>query len=240
MGKPVPDGNRIYVSAGNNQVFAFDKQTGAWGWQYSGGEDADLTIRGAAGISVVDSAIYTAFSNGTVVKLDKAKGIALWSQKFSSGTKYDDIDSTPVVWGGRVCVVVYGSRLVCLKTEDGATLWSAAVQAHQAPETDGETLYLGVLDGAVKAFEATTGAVRWATQVGSAAVNSPRLVGNSIFVSDEEGRLTELDAKTGQVLWHYDGAISGTFAPVVWDGESVYLFSNMGNLFRFSVGNPTP
>ncbi len=235
LGQPVSDGKFLYFTTGNNQVFALNVTDGSWAWQYSGGADPELSIRGIAGITMRGSDLYTGFSNGTVVRLDARTGQAVWTQQWKEEGRFQDIDATPVVAGGKLYTVLFGKRLLALDPLSGDTLWTAAAQAHQAPDIHGDRVYLGGLDGKLYVYDSADGVELAAVSVSTDALNQPTIVDDRIYLTDGKGQLTVYDRESLKELWRYSGSVSGYRSPaVVTATHQVFVVTNMGHLYRIS------
>lgn len=233
LGRPVRLKDQLLFTTANNQLYAVKAATGGWVWQYNGGDDPDLSIRGVAGIALNGNDAYTGFSNGSVVRLDTVTGKPVWTQRWREESRFNDVDATPVLLNDKIYVVVYGSRLLCLRAADGSLVWSAMVQAHQAPETGEGKVFIGGLDGKLRAYQAETGTLVWTKNLATGALNSPRLQGDSVVVTDGEKGLTVVDAATGETKFKYVGATTGYSAPpLVLDQGRIFAISNLGYLYR--------
>ena len=96
---------------------------------------------------------------------------------------------------------------------------------------DGDTAYVGDVDGGVTAIDVATGDVRWEIDVGSAAAGAVTSDGDRIYVAAlgsqrDAGAVVALDASDGEELWRTtDDAIgSNVFsAPVIASDAIVVL-----------------
>jgi len=121
------------------------------------------------------------------------------------------------------------------------------------PAIFGDTMIFGTWDGAVRAVDAETGALKWNTVVTTGASifgpmvdDSPVLFDNRVFIGDGSGRLHALDFHTGALLWtkvlspHPEARIFSS--PVVADGRLIVgvgsyelVFERPAYTFRGSV-----
>lgn len=234
LGKPTAAGDKLVFAAGNNQIFALRVTDGGWLWQYNGGEDPDLSIRGAAGTQVVGDRVYTGFSNGVVAALDLNSGKSLWAERYREESRFNDVDSTPVVADGAVYVVLFGARLLALDPEQGGTRWSQVVSAKDAPVVHGGRVFLAGLDGVVRTYRSTDGTPIWSQRLAETALNAPVMSGEWLVVTGTEKGLWVLDRATGEVVWSYSGLTSGSFAQPTAEGKTIFVASNLGHLLKFS------
>ena len=96
---------------------------------------------------------------------------------------------------------------------------------------DGDTAYVGDVDGGVTAIDVATGDVRWAIDVGSAIAGAVTPAGDRVYVAalgsqSDPGGVVALDPSTGDELWRTTDEAIGTnvfSTPVVSDDAIVVL-----------------
>jgi outer membrane protein assembly factor BamB len=97
------------------------------------------------------------------------------------------------------------------------TLWthrSRAGLAATAPTAAGGMVFVGGQDGAVRAFDAATGNVRWTTYTGGPITYPPTLWQSRALVGSGDGWIYCLEAATGQTLWRFRAAPADRVIPV--------------------------
>ncbi|MBS0373749.1 MAG: PQQ-like beta-propeller repeat protein [Proteobacteria bacterium] len=129
----------------------------------------------------------------------------IWTRNLGAPVSY------PLVANGRVYVATanpdgsYGNQLYALDATSGATVWGPIA----VPGTyfgsgityENGRIYLLMFDGVLHAFDATTGAPKWATQLpGYWYDATPNASGGTVFVSGNAG-LSAIDEGTGTILW---------------------------------------
>jgi polyvinyl alcohol dehydrogenase (cytochrome) len=191
-------------------------------------------------------------------------------------TTTGDVSATPAVVDGAVYFGDFGGTVWKLDAETGATIWSHSVPdytglagdyARTSPSLAGNTLVVGVIRGPnplglarpnMLGIDATTGALRWSTQIHpdpkAAMTGSPVLVGDTIITGVSannaggptatfRGAIVALDAQTGQILWRtysmpdnggvptgYAGATM--FAPPSVDESLGLVYGTFGQPYR--------
>jgi outer membrane protein assembly factor BamB len=89
-----------------------------------------------------------------------------------------------------------------LDMRDGTTLWSAPIPGGtitSAGVFENNAVFVGVR-GTVFAFDTLTGSQRWSYNTRGAITSPPMIIGNSVVVANNKGRVTRLNAQ-GQVIW---------------------------------------
>lgn len=93
--------------------------------------------------------------------------------------------------------------------------------------------------GAVRALEATTGAMKWnfPLHTGSSATGVIATAGGVVFASSADGYLIALDSKTGRELWHYQTGANTKTGPITYsvDGKQYVAISSDATLFTFAL-----
>lgn len=130
---------------------------------------------------------------------------------------------------GAVTVVATTDRELVAYGSDGDWRWHAPLSDLTVvpPVRIGDVVAVAGLDGSVAAYDVTTGAERWRTQVGI-EIRAPMVVsGDRLVVIDQLGTLTCLDA-TGARRWSTEANVAALIAVstgpspvVVVPGESV-------------------
>lgn len=72
-----------------------------------------------------------------------------------------------------------------------------------APTAAGGLIFIAGDDGLVRAFEGSTGSVRWVFRTGGPVLDSPTVWEGRVFVGSGDGFLYALDAATGGLLWRF-------------------------------------
>ncbi|NMG82604.1 MAG: PQQ-binding-like beta-propeller repeat protein [Methanosarcinales archaeon] len=88
----------------------------------------------------------------------------------------------------------------------------------------------------IHALDATTGDVKWKTNIGVvwSGKSSPAVMGNTIYVSSQDGYVYALDAATGDVKWKHFTAGGVYSSPAVLDGI-VYIGSTDSYLYALDA-----
>ncbi len=116
--------------------------------------------------------------------------------------------------------------------------WSAQIEINDssAPAVANGIVYVGSGDSRLYAFDAETGAVRWATLTGDNGVESPVTVAKGlVYAGSGHGDIFAIGAKTGIVKWAVTAVRAAPIsAPVVADGIA-YFANAAGELSAFDA-----
>ncbi|MEA4945883.1 MAG: PQQ-binding-like beta-propeller repeat protein [Propionicimonas sp.] len=151
-----------------------------------------------------------------------------------------EVDPLAVTWGARpggtptaaatmagISLVATIERHVVAYNSQGRWLWEAPLSdlAVVPPVRFGDRAVLVTLDGAVTAFELTTGTQAWRTELGAEIRSLPVAAGDRLLVGNQAGALACLDT-AGNQQWVIDAGVPRSLAvsagpdPVVVFGEN--------------------
>jgi outer membrane protein assembly factor BamB len=116
-------------------------------------------------------------------------------------------------------------------------VWQALIsEAPTGMAVENGVVYVAYEDGAVKTFDAATGALRWASKLPGRASSAPAAGSGLLLVGDQDGALHALDATDGQERWSYQTAAPIYAAPTV-TAEAVYAPSGDGSFSALAPSN---
>jgi len=157
---------------------------------------------------VVGEAVYAAASDGSVAKIDLAKGQVLWrvdaARRLQAGVGSD---------GNTTAVVTPNGEIIALD-DKGAEKWRAQASSEVLiPPAVGDGLVV-VRSGdyRVQAFDAQTGERRWSVQrpgpaLALRAVNQMVIAGGFVFTGLPGGKVMAIDTQSGAPQWEGTVAI---------------------------------
>lgn len=230
-GGRVTIGGQTVVVALDRSVVAYDAASGARLWTLP------LAVGGVEPLVplVVDSTVVVATDTQTIERVDLRTGRRRWQARLGGSASCTAMTS-PVANRLHVLVVTQDrcndsvpepARLVAISLGEGTTVWERLVagteqgEVHASPAANDDVVVVGGIGdrrSAVRdtyaAFDATTGAPRWAAQFDRAPENialritqPPRLYENAVVVVHVATVLTDIarpagiDLATGRVLW---------------------------------------
>jgi outer membrane protein assembly factor BamB len=248
---PVTDGSLVFAWFGTGQVAALDR-TGAIVWQrHLGQENGAFDIQWGHGSSPVlyrDLLILLCDqpSRSYLVALDKATGKDRWKVDRGQGrSSY----STPLIAEG-----AFGAELIVNSTErldaydpkTGAFLWhvgDASRFAVPSPVVHDGVIYAsrGYRSGPYMAIKAggrgdASKQLLWSVATGAPYVSSLLYYGGIVYMANDVGVLTAVDATSGTRVWQerVDGVFSAS--PVAGGGH-VYFVSEGGDTIVIKAGS---
>jgi len=123
--------------------------------------------------------------------------------------------------------------------------WSWAMneggQNATGPTIHDGIMFLANTSNTVQALNAKTGELLWENRLGPvatraySALRSLAVFEDKVYINATDARLYALDAKTGKVVWNYDGESQIWGSPMCIDGK-IYLGNQDGRLRIFEAG----
>jgi eukaryotic-like serine/threonine-protein kinase len=154
----------------------------------------------------------------------------------------DVIYASPVLANGLLYDITFDTgQLFALNAGTGAVVWQQTLQGQffvAAPAVVGNVLYVGVgfytpyYTGAVYAVNALNGQILWSNGNVHAVQTAPTVGNGLVYVADDFGVISALDASTGQIQWSYNtntsqgtGSAGALVNGVLYMGVSQFLFA---------------
>ncbi len=236
---PRTNGNVVAAQTVNGKLFALDAKTGEQLWFYDNPPPV-LTLRGTPSPIVIDTAIYTGFSNGRMMAFNPANGLILWEQRIASPKgrseleRMVDIHSSPIIKDGVIYVGTYQGRISALARGTGKPLWAQDGSTSENVALSGDKLFVSHADGKLVAYNSTTGEQLWSNEkMLRRLLNGPQVFGDYVAVVDFEGYMHVVNQSDGEFVARTRVDRKGARAPMLTDGETLYVYTNRGKLIAF-------
>lgn len=238
---PQTNGQVVAVQTMNGKLFVLDAKTGADLWFFENPPPV-LTLRGTAAPIVTDSAIYAGFANGRLMAFNPSNGLILWDQRMampkgrSELDRMVDIHASPVLKDGILYVATYQGRIAALARGTGASLWGQDGSTSESIAVSDDKLFVSHSDGKIIAYNLTSGEILWSNEkLLRRGLSGPQVFGKYLAVVDYKGYMHILDQATGELAarTHVDG--EGVRAPMLTDGEILYVYDNSGDITAYKA-----
>jgi outer membrane protein assembly factor BamB len=241
LAPPTLDSGIVYFETGADVVYALDAETGKQLWLYNRQVTGNLSIRASTKPVVAGEMLLVGFSDGFLVSLRKRDGGLLWERKLGRGTRFRDVDATPVVDGRDVYAASFDAALYSLKLESGEVNWTVDDGAY-TPVTLGrdrfsDRLYYSTVSGKIHAVDKRSGKVLRSFEVKKGIATQPVLYKGYMIYGESEGAFTVVDADTGALVSRFAPGAGLVSRPTVVDGTGeAFFISNGANLFALRMG----
>lgn len=242
---PVVLGGQIYAMDAAAQVTAVS-QNGDVLWRTNLTPPGERGVEGfGGGLAATESALVATTGFGEVVRLDPATGAVLWRAE-AEGT----FRAAPTIADDKVVAVARGDLAYGVELDTGMIAWrvegtgeGAGLVGGSSPAVRGPLAVLPFQSGEVRAILTRNGLTVWTAAVtggrrdlARARINDisgdPVIDNDTVYVSNQAGRLVALDRRDGARLWTQQ---VGAFGPAVVAGGSLFIVSDAGQLMRLSA-----
>lgn len=232
---PVIAGDRLVFADGTNAVYALERGTGAWRWQYRRPEiPATFALVGEAPPSVYGDRVYVGFSDGILASLRLDSGGVAWTRDLApEHDRFQDVDARAVLAGNTLVAASVAGGLYGLDPQTGEVRWQQPRAGITGLiEVDGDVVSTADR-GEIMRFSPRDGAGRWRTRFGAkdGAPGDPVQIGNLLAVAISKGGLHFLDAATGRPIQQFTPGNGIHAPPVAGKDGSIYLLSDGGILY---------
>lgn len=241
--QPVIAGDILYAVDGTNAIYALDRNTGTWRWQYRREPPGRFAVFGEGAPTVAAGRVHVGFSDGMLVTLAADDGAVLWTRDLApEQDQFEDIDARTVVIGDRLFAASVAGGLYALSPETGDVLWTRPQRGIvRLTEVDGE-LVAGIDDGRLLRIEPTAGIGRWqlrfAEHEGAPTAIVP--MDGALVVTTAEGALHVIDKRIGRPIWRFDPGSGFLAAPAVAANGSLFALANSGWFYAFRPASLRP
>jgi outer membrane protein assembly factor BamB len=238
---PIIEGDRVYLHFGGEGTAAIDAASGAGVWK---AQFPYASQHGAGGSPVLYKDLLVFSGDGHyeawVIALDKNTGKVRW--KTERRKPFDQAYTTPLVIsvGGRDQLVSVGAyRAAAYDPETGREIWMVRYEngfSNVPRPVFGHNLVFittGFFEPAVMAVrpdgrgDVTDTHVAWSMTRGAPFTPSPVLVGDELYIINDLGIASCVDAKTGKLHWQQRVGGNHSASPIFADGR-IYFLSEEG------------
>jgi outer membrane protein assembly factor BamB len=176
--------------------------------------------------------VYAAFADGVLAAFEAGTGRVRWERRVSPQGRYLDVDSTPVLHGGRLHVASFGGAVVAVDAATGVDVWTAKLPgAARLAEVGG--VLVAVTTSQIVGLQPDDGQVLWTTPLHGSPTGEPRVAGDRLLVPTGRA-LVAVAPATGVRLVELDPGTGVSATPAV-EGSRVYVLSNGGALVALDL-----
>ncbi len=209
----------VYVT-NSNQLYAFDRRTGRPMWSQG------LHDTPSSAVNADEALVTVGLDSGKLVTFNAKTGEEKWNIQANAR-----ISSRPLVASRVIAFASEDKKLYLSRAENPRLLWrfpSGAPILAPLASHGVRTLIMASTDKNVYAMDLFTGETNWVFPTGAAVKQEPLVVDDDVYVVNDEGNLSEVDANTGTFRWTVS-TLGGRLLAV--SGSRVYLESHDDDLF---------
>ena len=225
--QPIVYDGVIYVSTGEDDVFAIDAKTAETKWKYEGNLDPKISTVCCGwlnrGVAIGDGRVYLGRLDGHMVALDQKTGDVVWDSPVTDWLKQNGgITAAPLYYDGMVYSGITGGefgvrgRVVALDATTGKEQWHFDTTAGPDDPVGGKTWPAdekAYLSGGAPVWQTPSvdpklGMIYFTTGNANPDVDGSGREGDNLYSAS----FVALDLKTGEYKWHYQ-----TVHHDIWD-----------------------
>jgi alcohol dehydrogenase (cytochrome c) len=236
--QPIVQDGVIYITTGNDDVFAVSVDSGKILWEHKSNISQEISTICCGwlnrGVAIGDGRLYLGQLDGKVVALDKDTGGTVWSRQLVQWQKGQVITGAPLFLDGKIYIGVvgadYGTRgfLEAIDAGSGDSVWRAYMVP--GPGEPGSETWPQNSPAYLRG-----GASIWSTPAYDEDLNllyvTTGNAGNDWFGGDREGdnlyaaSIVAIDKDSGKIKWHFQEVhhdiwdYDSPAAPVLFDVE---------------------
>lgn len=231
---PVFYKGRLLLQTRDHRLVCLDAETGKILWAYKRSVPFLTTVQRASMPLIADNRIYIGFADGSVVALSVEEGMVLWENKVADGSKFVDVDSTPVLFGNKLFVSSMAGHIAVLRPDTGILIRKLPFISTRAPVVDGERLVVGTVDGEVIVYDRELRPIAQQL-VASGLISSIVVWKNHYVLSTVRGELIAIEKNKLAIKekLHLGHSASAVFGQLQSDGTYMSLLSSRNRLYVF-------
>lgn len=145
--QPVIFKGRMFIHTRNHKLFCLDAQSGKILWAYKRSVPYTTTLQRVSRPVISGDKLFIGFADGHVGAFSIEEGVLLWETRINDGSKFVDVDSTPLIHRSKLYMASQSGPLTILDPNSGAILRKLPYNVTRAPLSHGKSLVFGTLDG---------------------------------------------------------------------------------------------
>lgn len=230
-------GTTLYVLTAAQVLHAIDFQTGKVHWLFDGGYPDGLSVAGGAKPIVNDGKILFGVATGEIVAVDAETGKLAWRYNPAyNDQKFHSVVGELVVRNNRLLMTRYDGLVaaVDLSTAAKATAWQETLPGLSTSTFRNGRVYAGSVNGEVVAIDPdNAGRKVWRVVTGAPVVTI--VAGETtLYVGGSAGRITALDASSGEILWH-DKLGTAIFGQPALFESSIFYSTGLKSIYAYKL-----
>jgi len=235
LAAPLIRGDRIYFVTDNGRLFAIDKNAGGEIWHTDSVEKAiGFSVKRASSPVFTNGLIMFGTSTGTLLAYRENGTLAWVKQLGDRQALISDLDSRPIIEGGRIYVATADRKVFCIDQNNGNIIWSTSDAGGSNDLFLSEDKLYATGGGVLTSIEASSGNIIWEEDFETPEISSPAVSKDIVAVVSTRDKVYLVDDKTGDIIFERY-VRRGSFGDPVFVNNRLYLISNTGRIFSFLV-----
>ncbi len=235
---PLVAGARVFVLGADRSVAAFDAQTGRRLWHYQRPGES-LVLRQSGVLQAVGNTLVVGLS-GHLLGLNPLSGTVLWDAPIATPRGTNDIERLVDLVegvgrdGSSVCVRAFQSKIGCVDTTRGRTVWTQNSHGHVGLSGDDQWVFAVDGDAMVRAYQRSDGSAGWQSDLlRYHELTRPLPIGRSLAFGDEAGWVHLMSRSDGSLLARLATDGSAIVGVPVQVAGTLIVVTRKGGVFGF-------
>lgn len=240
---PQVGGKAVFIHTNDGRITSFSITDGKQIWSVSRSLPQLIVQNTGSMQAVGQEALMVGQAGGKLAILNQANGSSLWEGAVATPRgateleRVTDVASRPVYMDGQVCAVAYQGRVVCFDAKTGSLNWAHELSSSKGLAIDAKSVYVTGEDGAIWAFDRSTGKSLWKNDdLKNRGVSGPALLGRFVMVTDDQGYVHLLSNESGSIVGRTKINTEGATAQPVSLGSTALVQGANGRLIMLSLG----
>lgn len=227
---------RILFHLRNHRIICLDVETGKVLWNYKRSVPYTTTLQRTSTPLVINNNIYIGFADGYVASLSLEEGIVNWETRVGLGSKFVDVDSSPVIFSGQIVSASPTGKLTILNKKSGSIIQRLPYMSGRTPYTHKGQLIVGTNSGELVFLDSKWNEIK-RKKITKSSISSLIYFKGKFVIATLDGHIISIDENSLNIekelfLGHSSSAVFGKIA--VEDGKMVVL-SSRNRLYMFNL-----
>jgi outer membrane protein assembly factor BamB len=239
LGSPVEtagtvSNGKILFHLRNHQIFCLDLETGKIIWGFKKSISYLTTLQKASSPLVYNNKVFVGFADGTLGAIGLDEGILLYEVKLSEATKFLDIDSSPILFDGKIYIGSQGSPVTIIEPNTGKILRKSDFLSFRKPIIFNDQLVFGTSTGDLVLTDKNLTVLK-SINLSKSSLTSLVTFKNKFVVGSLKGEVFSVDSKDFELngKFEFGHAYSAIFSDIVSKEDHLIILSSRNRLFAF-------
>ena len=225
----------LYVVSTGQVAYAIESKSGKRLWVHDAGFPDTVVVRRPPAPLIHDGRVIVGLASGELVALKIEDGKRLWRYNpYYQESRFKDVIGEMIVHNGRLLISRYDGLVALVDfDQERQVIWQDRQSSVSTSTFRAGRYFVGLTNGDIICYDATTGRVTWRTSAGPTAAFM--LASEThLYVISTNGRVSALDSSTGNFQWGDNlGSRIGTSPIVISD--QMYIGTGLRNIYAYKI-----
>lgn len=225
---------RLFFQTRNHKIFCLDMLTGKILWSYKRSVPFLTTLQRVSSPLVKNGKVYIGFADGYMVSFSVEDGVVIWEQKISDGSKFIDVDLSPIIYKDKLVSSSMDGGLVTLDPRTGQLLRKLKYNIARTPIEYKGNLLIGTMKGELIELDPYFSEVN-KTVVSKVGISSMKLWKEKLVMSTFGHNIYHVDLTSFKSVENFSlgSYYSAVFGDMNSKGDYLAVLSSRNHLYIF-------